>query len=58
VIRVILLFVLLTVVFGALIQGVRYVTKKQVFNLTKILGISILSALLALAVMFGIVLLF
>lgn len=57
-IRVILLLIFLSVIFGLTIYSVRYITKKQAFGLTKILGLSILSASLAILVMFGIVLLF
>lgn len=56
--RVVLLFLVLAVLFGAVIQGVRYLNGKQALALTKITGLAILSSSLALAVMFGLVILF
>lgn len=57
-IRVILLFLVLAVVFGAVIQGARYLNGKKALALTKITGLAILSSSLALLVMFGLVILF
>jgi len=57
-IRVILLFLVLAVIFGAVIQGSRYLSGKQALALTKITGLAILSSSLALLVMFGLVILF
>lgn len=57
-IRVILLFLVLAVVFGAVIQGSRYLNGKQALALTKITGLAILASSLALLVMFGLVILF
>ena len=56
--RVVLLFLVLAVLFGAVIQGFRYLNGKQALALTKITGLAILSSSLALAVMFGLVILF
>ena len=56
--RVVLLFLVLAVLFGAVIQGVRYLNGKQALALTKITGLAILSSSLALLVMFGLVILF
>jgi len=57
-IRVFFLFVVLFIVFGALIQGFRVMTGKRALVLTKIAGYSILASSLALLVMFGLVILF
>jgi hypothetical protein len=57
-IRVIFLFVLLFAVFWGAIQGFQYMTGKKALALTKIAGYSIISASLALIVMFGLVILF
>lgn len=57
-IRVIFLFVVLFAVIWGAIQGFRYMTGKQALALTKIAGYSIISASLALIVMFGLVILF
>ena len=57
-IRVLFLFLILAVMFAAVIQGSRYLTGKQALALTKITGLAILSSSLALLVMFGLVILF
>jgi hypothetical protein len=57
-IRVIVLFVVLFVLFLGMIQGFRYLTGKQALALTKIAGYSILASSLAIAVMFILVILF
>ena len=57
-IRVLFLFVVLFILFFALIKGARYLTGKQALTLTKITGLAILSSSLALLVMFGLVILF
>ncbi len=57
-IRVFFLFVVLFAVFFGLIKGSQYLTGKQALALTKIAGYSILASSLALAVMFGLVILF
>ena len=57
-IRVLFLFVVLFIVFFAVIQGSRYLTGKQALALTKIAGLSIICASLAIVVMFGLVVLF
>lgn len=57
-VRVLFLFVVLFIVFFALIQGSRYLTGKQALALTKIAGLSIICSSLALLVMFGLVVLF
>ena len=57
-IRVFFLFVVLFVLFWAIIQGARYMTGKQALALTKIAGFSILASSLALLVMFGLVIFF
>ena len=56
--RVVLLFLVLAVLFGAVIQCFRYLNGKQALALTKITGLAILSSSLALLVMFGLVILF
>ena len=57
-VRVLFLFVILFMLFFALIQGSRYMTGKQALALTKIAGLSIICSSLALLVMFGLVVLF
>ena len=57
-IRVLFLFLILALFFGAVIQGARYLNGKQALALTKITGLAILSSSLALVVMFGLVVLF
>jgi len=57
-VRVLFLFVVLFILFFALIQGARYLTGKQALALTKIAGLSIICTSLALLVMFGLVILF
>lgn len=57
-IRVLFLFLFLAFMFGAVIQGARYLTGKQALALTKITGLAILASSLALVVMFGLVVLF
>ena len=57
-VRVLFIFVVLFVLFFALIYGSRYLTGKQALALTKITGLAILSSSLALLVMFGLVILF
>lgn len=57
-IRVLFLFMILFFVFWTIIQGARYVTGKQLLALTKIAGYSIISASLAMIVMFVLVVLF
>jgi hypothetical protein len=58
VIRVFVLFLVLSLMFAAVIAGTRYLTGKQLLNLTKIAGYSIICSLLALLTMFGLVVLF
>jgi hypothetical protein len=57
-VRVLFLFVVLFIAFFAVIQGSRYLTGKQALALTKIAGLSIICSSLAIAVMFGLVILF
>ena len=57
-IRVLLLFLFLSFLFSAVIQGARYLSGKEALALTKITGLAILSSSLALVVMFGLVILF
>ncbi len=57
-IRVFALFVILVILFWAVIQGARHMTGKQALALTKIAGYSIICSSLAIVVMFGLVILF
>lgn len=57
-IKVILAFVFLSVVFGFVISTVRTMTGKEKWVLTKTVSYAILCALLAIAVMISIVIVF
>lgn len=57
-VKTILFFILLVILFWNVIQTVRYMTGKQAFAVTKIIGISLVSATLTTLVMGLIVWLF
>ena len=57
-IKAILAFAFLTALVGAVLQMLWSLTRKEAITLTKILGFSILCALVALLLMFGLVILF
>lgn len=57
-IRVVLLFLILSIVAAGIIVAVQKITGKQALALTKVAGLAIISASVAIALMFGLVILF
>ena len=57
-IRVVVLFLILSIISAVAIIGIQKISGKQALALTKVAGLAIISASVAIALMFGLVILF